>query len=311
MIVSVSRRTDIPAFYIPWLFNRLKAGFALTPNPYNAKRLSRVPLAPEIAECLVFWSKNPAPMLEAGVACPDMPEGDLLSWLDARGYRYYFQFTLTPYGRDLERNLPPKTEIVRTVKRLSARIGSSGVVWRYDPVILDEDFSLDYHKKAFAGLCSEIGREVRSCVFSFADSYPRLLRKIQKPAREILGAAASEFAEIAARHDLRLFACAEEGDYSAFGIERSSCIDGRIAVELNAGTGSSLLPRPAEGKDRGQRKKCGCVKSVDIGMYGACAHGCTYCYACQGGGRRNRAHDPESPMLFGRPKGDEIVTERY
>jgi hypothetical protein len=212
----------------------------------------------------------------------------------------------------VEKNLPPKTELLETFRRLSGRIGPSRVVWRYDPVILDADFPLDYHKKAFADFCAVLAPLARHCVFSFADSYPRLERKIRQPPRAELEEAAREFAAIAARHGLQLYACAEEGDYAAFGVQRSACIDARIVAELNAGTRSRILPRLNAGKDKNQRKECGCVSSVDIGTYGTCRHGCVYCYACRRGGRRNpdgSGHDPASPMLFGRPGGDEIIVE--
>ncbi|MDR2825187.1 MAG: DUF1848 domain-containing protein [Deltaproteobacteria bacterium] len=314
MIISVSRRTDIPAFYMPWLINRIKAGFVLVPNPYNRKRLSRVLLSPDIVECLVFWSKNPAPLLEAQrflVSGANVSDKNALDWLDDHGYRYYFQLTLTPYDRSVEKNLPAKAEILKTIARLSNRVGPSRVIWRYDPIILDAEFSPDFHKKAFADLCSKLTALVRHCVISFADSYPRLERKIEKPEQSALEKTVQALSEIAASHQLKLFACAEEADYADFGIQRSACVDGGINAELNAKTGSLL--KLTGGKDRNQRKECSCVSSVDIGMYGSCLHGCTYCYAGQSrryGPRGLNAHDPESPMLCGWPRGDEIIMDR-
>jgi DNA repair photolyase len=322
MIISVSRRTDIPAFYAPWLINRIKAGFALVPSPYNRKRLSRVTLTPDMVECLVFWSKNPAPLLDVQVShIPGTRVSgkntlgkNMLDWLDELGYRYYFQLTLTSYDRSVEKNLPDKAEILNTITRLSDRVGHSRVIWRYDPIILDDDFSPDFHKKAFAGLCAKLAVLVRHCVLSFADSYPHLERKIEKPEQSALDETAQALAEIAANHKLKLYACAEEADYADFGIQRSACVDGRVNAELNATTDSGFLLKLTDRKDRNQRKECGCVSSVDIGMYGSCLHGCTYCYAGQG--RRHgspqglNAHDPESPMLCGWPRGDETVIDR-
>lgn len=100
MIISASRRTDIPAFYSEWFMNRLKEGYALIPNPRNADRLARAELSPDKVDCIAFWTKNPIPML------------DKLEQLDKMGYRYYIQFTLTPYDKTVERNLPPKTELI-------------------------------------------------------------------------------------------------------------------------------------------------------------------------------------------------------
>ncbi|NLF95559.1 MAG: DUF1848 domain-containing protein, partial [Candidatus Riflebacteria bacterium] len=118
MIVSVSRRTDIPAFYHEWFYNRLAAGFALTRNPMNPAQIRRVELTPEEVDCFVFWSKNPQSFMQN------------LSRLNA--YKYYFQFTLTPYDRDLEPGLPDKRELIATFRALSTEIGAEKVVWRYD-----------------------------------------------------------------------------------------------------------------------------------------------------------------------------------
>ena len=112
MIVSASRRTDIPCFYAEWMMNRFRAGYALARNPMNHAQLARVPLTPDVVDCVVFWTKDAANLL------PRLGE------LDERGYAYYFQFTLTPYDRALEPNLRGKAEIAATFRALSKRIGS-------------------------------------------------------------------------------------------------------------------------------------------------------------------------------------------
>ena len=137
MIISASRRTDIPAFYSEWFLNRIKEGFLDVRNPMNNRQVSRLPLSPELVDCIVFWTKNPIPML---------PKLDGL-----RKYCYYFQFTLTGYGRDIETNLPDKRkELIPAFQELSDRIGPERVIWRYDPILVSDRYSAAYHIKAIA-----------------------------------------------------------------------------------------------------------------------------------------------------------------
>lgn len=121
MIINASRRTDIPAFYSDWFLNRIKEKFVLVPNPFNPGMISRIDLNPALVDCIVFWTKNPTPML---------------SRLDElQDYKYYFQFTLNPYGKELENNLPDITGRIETFKRLADTIGREKVIWRYDPIL--------------------------------------------------------------------------------------------------------------------------------------------------------------------------------
>ena len=126
MIVSAGPAARISVFYAEWMMNRFRAGYALARNPMNHAQLARVPLTPDVVDCVVFWTKDAANLLPC------------LGELDEHGYAYYFQFTLTPYDRALEPNLRGKAEIAATFRALSKRIGSRRVVWRYDPVILND-----------------------------------------------------------------------------------------------------------------------------------------------------------------------------
>ena len=155
MIISASRRTDIPAFYSEWLLNRLKEGYALVANPRNALRFSRVSLNPQTVDCLVFWTKNPAPML------PKLDE------ITAMGYPFYFQFTLTPYGQDIEQNLPDKKTLLQTFQALSRLLGAKRVIWRYDPVILTAQMNIEYHLQCFETFASALEGYTHRCIFSF------------------------------------------------------------------------------------------------------------------------------------------------
>ena len=299
MIVSASRRTDIPAFYSEWMMNRLREGFVLVPGVRNPKTLGRVRLSPEIVDCIVFWTKNPAPML------------DRLSEIRSRGYRFYFEFTLNPYGDgseglDLEPCLPPFAERVDTLRRLADGIGPERVDWRYDPIILNERISMSYHVERFGRLCAALRGHAKRCIISFVDVYGHLRKRFVAPGAEQMRALAKSFSEITKGCGLPLCTCAEEIELSDCGVEHGACID-RSRIEELTGCPITLS------KDRAQRAACNCVESVDIGTYDTCLHGCAYCYATTSAAavaRRNAAHDPNSPMLSGRPTGEETVVDR-
>ena len=166
MIVSVSRRTDVPAYYSEWFFRRLRAGYACVRNPMNPRQISQVSLLPEAVDGFVFWTKNPTPMLDRLTALAD--------------YAYYFQYTLTPYGRDVEANLPDKrTVLCDAFCRLSDATTPSQVIWRYDPVILTPKHSLQWHIDQFGALAQRLDGYTQKCTFSFLDMY----RKIEAPMR--------------------------------------------------------------------------------------------------------------------------------
>lgn len=288
MIVSVSRRTDIPAFYHEWFYNRLAAGFVLTRNPMNPSQIRRVELNPEEVDCFVFWSKNPRPFMQN------------LNRLDA--CNYYFQFTLTPYDRDLEPGLPDKNELIETFRELSAEIGAEKVVWRYDPIIFTSRYDLHYHAEHFAWLCEKLSGFTERCIISFYDHYNFIRRNLN--GIEILPADSARireiariFAETAGKHGLTVESCAESENLEEFGIAHGHCIDDRL---INRICGRDLHLK----RDHGQRPLCGCVKSVDIGAYSTCLHGCRYCYAAR---QRLTAseimarHDPMGPFLICNP----------
>lgn len=287
MIVSVSRRTDIPACYFPWFLRRLEEGYALARNPVRFHQVSRISLRPPDVDGFVFWTKNPLPMLA---------HLDLL-----QEYAYYVQFTLTAYGPDLEPGLPDKDRVlIPAFHELARRIGPERVVWRYDPILLTARYTVEEHLRRYEEMARRLEGCTRRCVISFLDMY----RHLQGPAQSLgMRAPAEEEALTLARGLSRtartcgmdMQTCAEEGDYTALGIAHGACIDaallGRIAGREIA------VPR-----DRSQRPGCGCAASVDIGQYDTCPHGCHYCYAVHGAGalcRGLQGHDPRSPLLSG------------
>lgn len=247
MIVSASRRTDIPALFSEWFYNRVGKGFVLLKNPYNPLQVGRVSLTPDKVDGFVFWTKNAMPMLGR------------IHELDA--FKYYFQFTITPYGRDVEKNIPDKKEVVIPTFR---KIGIDKVIWRYDPVFINDRYTWDYHIRAFTKIAEALEGSTNKAVISFVDTYRSVdLRplNIQALTAEQQRELAQQLSEIAASHGIKLSSCEEE-----LGIAHSCCIDGRMFGVI----------RP---KDRNQRELCGCMESVDIGAYSTCSNGCAYCYA--------------------------------
>ena len=298
MIISASRRTDIPTYYSEWFMNRIREGYALARNPMNAHQVSRISLSPEVVDGIVFWTKNPAQMLDK------LPQ--------LKDYMYYFQFTLNAYEQDVEADVPLKHKyIVPTFQRLSEMIGPERVVWRYDPILVSDKYTFDYHVKYFELLAKKLASYTQKCTISFLDMYVKTERNvaglnIQPWTLELQDAMAKSLAEIAHSYGLELETCAEGIELEKYGIKHAHCIDGELFAKL--------LGCPLKvGKDKNQRKECGCVDSVDIGAYNTCRNGCRYCYAnfnAKMVQNNQQRHNPLSPLLLGELQPDDKVTER-
>ncbi len=292
MIISASRRTDIPAFYPEWFMNRLREKTVMVPNPYNRRRITRIRLSPDTVDCIVFWTKNPEPLI------PYLKE------IDNMGYRYCFQMTITDYEEDLEPGVPCTEDSIATFLLLSEMIGPERIDWRFDPVLLSEKYSLAYHEERFDTMCQWLHTATGRCIISFIDAY-REARYPELEAEQIEKAAAS-LSKVAQKYRLPLYTCAEKTDLSSYGIGHGACID---KDRIKNVTGYKLDVK----KDTGQRPQCMCAQSIDIGMYDTCIGGCKYCYATGGADnvkKRYGQHDPLSPLLSGRPKGDEVIVEK-
>lgn len=298
MIISASRRTDIPSYYSEWFFNRLKEGYVLVRNPMNPRQISRVNLSPEVVDGIVFWTKNPAPMLKK------------LDPLEK--YIYYFQFTVTAYGSDIETNLPSKNEvIIPAFQQLSGEIGKERVVWRYDPIFINDRYTLEYHCRSFEILASKLAPYTEKCTISFIDFYRKTERSMKRLGIQPVSAWQQDellerFTKTAAKYNIYLDACAEISDFRRFGIAPARCIDPERLEKI----GNYRLHA---GKDKNQRHECGCIESIDIGTYDACRNGCLYCYANHSHTIANRnyeRHNCTSPLLFGIPGEADIIKER-
>lgn len=285
IIISASRSTDIPAFYADWFLERLKAGYSVWVNPFNQERY-RVLF--NDTRMIVFWSKNPKPMLER------------LDEVESLGFKqYYFQFTLNDYVTEgLEPNVPPVAERIDTFRHLARRIGKERVIWRFDPLLLSNYLTVDVLLEKIASIGHELQGATEKLVFSFADI--QAYRKVGKNlsgtnCREFSSEEKIEFAkglrDVNLSLGLEMATCAEDIDLSEYGIKHNKCVDDDLMVRLFHDDAKLMDFIGAEydmidgwtikksRKDKGQRKACGCIVSKDIGMYNTCPHLCRYCYA--------------------------------
>ena len=298
MILSVSRRTDIPNYYSEWFFNRIKEGFLFVRNPMNFHQISEINIHPEVIDCIVFWTKNPLPMM-----------GRLD---ELKEYNYYFQFTLTGYGNDVEKNIPnKKTEMIPIFQKLSSKIGKEKVIWRYDPIFFSDRYTVAYHLKAFTNIAEALKGYTDQCVISFVDIYSKNKKNMEKLLFRDLSDGEfrnfiKELSEIAIDNDFKLSSCAEEMDLIEYGIVHNCCID-KERIEKIVGC------KLKGSKDKNQRKECGCVESIDIGIYNTCQNGCVYCYANDSEKSVETnffKYDPTSPILCGCVEAEDKVNLR-
>lgn len=292
-ILSVSRRTDIPKFYSDWFFNAIRRGDCIIQNPKYPTQLYNVNLKPDVIDCIVFWTKDPSPMLDRLDELSD--------------YNYYFQYTLNNYSTKYEPNSKSLEDSIETFKQLSNKIGAKNVIWRYDPIFISTNVSIQHHIESFELICRELENFTNRCVISFIDLYGfvvnrvkhlgiRSLNKIE--IHEIL----HEFNRISKEYNIGIETCAEEWkniDYD--NIKHGSCID-KSLIESNFNIKLGV------NKDNSQRELCGCIESIDIGVYDTCKHGCVYCYATNHVTKLN--HNPESRMLLGEYNGEKLLNRK-
>jgi Domain of unknown function (DUF1848). len=295
MIISASRRTDIPAFYSEWFINRIREKYCTVVNPFNRNQISRISLSPGDVDVIVFWTKNGSPIIKH------------LDELDENGYKYYFQYTITGYSKIWEPNVPDIREGIENFIKLSERVGSTKIIWRYDPIILSNITDYNYHYNNFTKFVDLLKFHTRRVVISILDDYRGSggrINKLRSLGVKLMDNPSSnrEFGELirgisiyAQSHGLEIYSCAEPIDLGKFGVFPGKCIDGSyikrvFSIEVN------------NTKDKNQRRECGCIVSKDIGMYDTCLHMCRYCYANRGddGVKRNlRDHMENSPSLLG------------
>ncbi|WP_026487996.1 DUF1848 domain-containing protein [Butyrivibrio sp. XBB1001] len=292
MIINTGQRTDIPAFYPKWLANRFKEQIVCVRNPFNPEMVSRFRLSPETVDVIGFCSKSPAPFFE---------------YMDIiRDYGQYWFVTITPYGRDIEPNVPDKHKILEDFKTLSKMVGVNCIGWRYDPILVTDRYTTEYHLKAFEQMAASLSGYTNTVVISFIDLYEKVKRNfpearaVSRQDQHFLG---KEMIEIARDYGMVVKPCGEGQFLAEYGADCSGCMT--IATYEKAIGQRLIVPnkKPA-------RKECACYLSGDIGAYDSCGHLCRYCYAnndIEAVKRNMKLHDPKSPFLIGNYREGDII----
>lgn len=294
MILNTGNRTDIPAYFSKWFYKRIDEGYVMTRNPFNTQMVSKYILDPKLVDVICFCTKNPQPMLEN------------IEKLDA--YRQLWYVSITPYGRDIEPNVPNKHKLIESFKQLSNHIGSDCVMWRYDPILITNKYSFDYHLRAFEKIANELGDYTKHCTISFIDLYDKTVKNFPE-AREVpydyQVEFVKQFVSIGERYGIKIYTCAEHQSLAKYGANIEGCMSKNVMeVALN-----NKLNVPSKLQTRNE---CSCLLGSDIGMYNTCLHGCKYCYAnydMKVVHTNFKNHDPNSPLLIGNICADDIIKE--
>jgi hypothetical protein len=295
MIVSTGMRTDIPAYFSEWFYRRIREGYVLTRNPYYREQVTRYQLNPDVVDCISFCTKNPAPMLGR------------LSEISQFGQFWFV--TITPYGKEIEPNVPDKKQVMDSLIRLSSLVGISSVGWRYDPIFLTEKYNLEFHIRSFEQMAACLSGAVDHCVISFLDLYEKTKRnfpqsrEVGRQEREWIG---KEFVRIGEKYNIKIRTCCEGTELARFGVDVSGCMTQQV-MERAIGAGISIPT-----KKKSVREGCACLFGNDIGMYNTCSHGCVYCYANydMASVRQNiRQHHPDSPLLIGTVREEDKIRD--
>ena len=295
MIINVGGRTDIVNYYTPWLLNRLSEEYAYSRNPFARENVYKLSLNPEDVDCLLFCSKNYQPILKH--------IGDI----DEK-YNILCNYTITAYGKDIEPKVPSINQSIKTLKQLSDIVGSNKILWRYDPILLTEKYTIEKHLETFEYIAEKISPLVYRCIFSFVDMY----KKVEENMPEIIPLTEEDkvkllkgIGEISERYNLYTQTCATNESYEKYGIHAAGCTTREILEQAH-----NVVYKNVKGT--GIRENCHCIPSRDIGAYNSCLSECKYCYA----NRKPKIpknviklHDEKSPLLLGHLKEDDKLIE--
>ena len=290
MILNVSGRTDIVAFYTKWFMNRYREGFLDVRNPFYPKNISRIFFAD--VDLILFCTKNPIP---------------IIGYLKEINKPIIFQVTLTPYKNDIEPNVPDKKKIIEAIKKVSNIIGKDNIYIRYDPVFISKKYSLEYHKKAFAKMCKLLDGYVNKIIISFIDYYKNVEKNLkvinyQELTENDYKEIGLSFAKSAKLHNMTVQTCYEENDLTEYGFIKGECLSRELAYKLT----NKHFPK-------WNARKCSCAQMLDIGVYNSCKHFCKYCYANfdeKKVGENFVKHNPNSSLLIGNLLDDDIIKVR-
>lgn len=294
MILNVSGRTDIVAFYSDWFMNRYKEGYLMVRNPFNYHLVNEIYFGD--VDLIVFCTKNPLPII------------DRIKEIDKP---ILFHITITPYNNDIEPNVIDKKKVINGVLELSKILGKENVYVRYDPMFLSDKYNIDYHIRAFSKLCSMLNGYVEKIIISFIDDYKNVrsnsgvlnIKPFTKDDYQIIG---KSFSKIAHDNNIIVQTCSEEENLVSYGFDRGECLSHTLAYKL---TGKSYKNWTSRGN-----RYCKCVNMVDVGVYNSCCHFCKYCYANYDETKvidNYNKHSDDSPLLIGNIEDNDIIKRRY
>ena len=295
MILNTGGRTDTVQYYSDWLLNRFKEGFVYSRNPFYPNKVTRYEFTPDKVDCVVFCSKNYEPILDRLHEITDK-------------FNTYFHYTITAYDTDIEPRVPSIEKSIDTLLKLEQIVGKQRIAWRYDPVLLTEKYTIDYHMQTFEDMTKQLSGHIDRCIFSFVEMYKKLsinmpeLKPITEDEKLLL---ARGMGKIASKYNLHLQTCATNGDYQEFGIHPSGCMTLDILGKANGIKFRNL-------KHNGMRKNCNCIETRDLGWYDTCPNGCRYCYAnstSQKAIENFKLHNPNSPLLLGDIKETDTIQQ--
>ena len=315
MIINTGMRTDIPAFYSEWLMNRVRDGFVYVRNPYYRLQVSKYSLSPDVVNCLSFCTKNPYQMLK---------------YLDElkEKYKMFWFVTITPYGKDLEPNVPQFEKVINDFKTLSRKIGKNAVGLRYDPILINEEYTADKHIEMFDKFAKSLNGYTEDVTISFLDLYEKVRRNapdIRPPTNEEQKYIAKEFVRIGKENNMVIHGCCENPNLKEVGIDITGCmsqeiVEKAIGFNLKAPSrqskrivtdGNKEVTKDITLSDKG-KPICNCLMGNDIGAYNSCMHLCKYCYANFNKTlvkENYKLHNPKSPFLIGESTPDDKVTD--
>ncbi len=298
MILNTGSRTDIPAYYSEWFYNRIREGYVLVRNPYYPSQVTRYLLNPEVIDIMVFCTKNPLPMLKDIAS-----RKTLLSTFDT-----FWFVTITPYEADIEPFVPPKEQVIASFQQLSDLTGKQRISWRYDPVFITEKYSVACHIRQFAAMAKILSDYTGQCVVSFIDLYEKTKKNfcgIRSVTHEEQEQLIEAFSETARAYGIQIHLCCENAALARENVDADGCMSKAV---LEKALGCKLdVPQK-----KMARAECACLLGADIGAYNTCGHGCLYCYANYDKVTVNsnmRNHDPRSPFLIGNQREDDLVRD--
>lgn len=314
MILNTGSRTDIPAYFSKWFYNRIKEGYVLVRNPYNSGRVTRYRLSPDVVDCMVFCTKNPQPMLEG------------LDQLEE--FRQFWHVSITAYGKEIEPGVPDKMQVIESFQKLSEKLKflpqkfdclSDGfepqkrnngipIGWRYDPIFISQKYTVEYHLRTFEKIAQELQGYTNQCVISFIDLYQKTKKnfpEVNTVSLEDQCLLGREMIRIAEKYGMKVYPCCEGRYLEELGADCSGCLSQKLIEELY--DIQLIVP-----KQKSAREGCNCLLGSDIGVYNTCSHGCRYCYANydQRSVVLNRSqHDENSPLLIGHLEAEDMIKE--